>query len=194
MLKAATKYSTGSKSNTTSLFQYNEKGKDTFFQPKLNVGTAGDKFEIEADNAADQVVEQSKQTEQSFFAPSISSPESVNSGQPAPVQHKTVAENITPLVQKQEEEEEMMQMQPVQEEEEIVQSQVNEEKETIQQQPEEEETEPLQMQPTEEEMVQSQVNKEDETLQQQQDESNEILKSETAGEETFKAQPKNGQQ
>jgi hypothetical protein len=51
---------------------------------------------VEADKVADQVVEQSKQTEQSFFAPSVSFACISSSGQPAPVQHKSVAENITP--------------------------------------------------------------------------------------------------
>lgn len=76
-----------------------------FFQPKLNVGTPGDKYEVEADKIADHVVEQSKQTEQSFFAPAVASPASLNSGQPVPVQNNPVVENITPLLQKQEEEE-----------------------------------------------------------------------------------------
>ena len=103
MYKAVTK-NKANKSNNTPLFQNNEKGRQTFFQPKLNVGTPGDKYEVEADKVAEQVVEHSPMTEQSFFTPSVSSP--VNSGEPAPVQHKTIAESITPVLQKQEVEEE----------------------------------------------------------------------------------------
>lgn len=128
MFKAATKKT--NKRNNTRLFQNNEKVRQTFFQPKLNVGTPGDRYEVEADKVADQVVDHSPMTEQSFFVPSVSPPG--NSGQPFPVQHKPVADSITPLLQKQDEEEEMMLRQPV-EEEEMVQSQV-EEDEMVQQQ------------------------------------------------------------
>ncbi|MGC9354332.1 MAG: DUF4157 domain-containing protein, partial [Mariniphaga sp.] len=189
MFKAATK-NTGTKSNNTLLFQNNEKARQTFFQPKLNVGTPGDKYEVEADKIADQVIDHSPMTEQSFFTPTISP--TVNSGQPAPVQNKPVADSITPLLQRQDEEEEMMQMQPVEEEEERIQSQAEEEQETIQRQPEEEE-ESLQMQPVEEEeeeMVQGQM-EEDEMVQQQQDEGNEVALAETAGSETLQQQTEN---
>jgi hypothetical protein len=187
MFKAATK-NKANKSNNTPLFQKNEKARQTFFQPKLNVGTPGDKYEVEADKVADQVIDHSLVTEQSFFTPSVSPP--VNSGQPAPVQQKPVADGITPLLQRQDEEEEMMQMQPV-EEEEIVQSQAEEEEETIQQQLEEEE-EPLQMQPVEEEeeMVQGQM-EEDEMVQQQHDEGNEPALAEAAGGESLQQQTEN---
>lgn len=163
MFTAATK-NKANKSNNTPLFQNNEKARQTFFQPKLNVGTPGDKYEVEADKIADQVVDHSPVTEQSFFMPSVSPP--VNSGQPAPVQHKPVADGITPLLQKQGEEE-MMQMQPA-EEEEIVQRQAEEE----------------------EEMVQGQT-EEEEVVQQQQDDGNKTSVAETAGGETLQQQTEN---
>ncbi|MDX8339928.1 DUF4157 domain-containing protein [Draconibacterium sp. IB214405] len=63
-------------------------------QAKLNVGQPNDKYEQEADRVADQVVS-SKSESSPFFAPSQSSA----------VQTK-LADSITPLVQKQDEEEE----------------------------------------------------------------------------------------
>ncbi|WP_206610970.1 eCIS core domain-containing protein [Mariniphaga sediminis] len=191
MFKAATKNSKGNKSNNTSLFQNSEKGKGTFFQPKLNVGTPGDKYEVEADKVADQVVDSSPVSEQPFFAPSVPPP--ANSGQPSLVQNKPVDKSITPLLQRQEEPEEMMQMQPV-EEEEVVQQQAAEEEESLQMQPEKEE-EPLQMQSAgeEEEMVQSQANEEEETVRQQPGEESESLQALNTEGETLQRQSENGQ-
>jgi hypothetical protein len=116
MFKAATK-NKANKSGNPALFQNNEKARQTFFQPKLDVGTPGDQYEVEADKIADQVIDHSPVTEQPFFTPSVSP--TVNSGQPVPVQQKPVADSITPLLQRQDEEEEMMQMQPEEEEERI---------------------------------------------------------------------------
>jgi outer membrane protein OmpA-like peptidoglycan-associated protein len=91
--------------------------KDTGFfvpQAKLNIGVPGDKFEQEADRVADLVVNGRTESE-SFF------------GASAPkIQNKTIASDITPLVQKNEEEEEAqtkleLQRKPEEEEEEMVQ-------------------------------------------------------------------------
>ncbi|WP_346860953.1 DUF4157 domain-containing protein [uncultured Draconibacterium sp.] len=87
-----------------------------FFAPqaKLKVGVPGDIYEQEADRMADLVVNGQSEPE-SFFA--ASAPE---------IQNKTIASDITPLVQKNEEEEEVqtrieLQRQPEEEEEEMVQ-------------------------------------------------------------------------
>ena len=43
-----------------------------FFQPKLNVGKPGDKYEVEADKAADKVVQGfTSNKNDSFFTPSL---------------------------------------------------------------------------------------------------------------------------
>ena len=162
-----------SRNKSSSPF-FNSKNDPGFFniQQKLKVGQPGDKYEVEADRVADEVVN-SQSENQPFFAPAQS-----NSIQTKPnrfIQEKPIAENITPLVQRQEEEEEEaqaklqeitvqrqeeeeeeLQMQPIEEEEEmlqpklrdvIIQRQVEEEEETLQMQEEEE----LQMQSEEEE-------------------------------------------
>ena len=51
-------------SNNTSLFN---KGANSFIQPKLNIGKPGDKYEVEADNVADQVVAKGKDPSTTFF-------------------------------------------------------------------------------------------------------------------------------
>ena len=60
-----------------------------FFQPKLNVGTPGDKYEVEADNIADQVME--KNQYQNTF---LNSAAFFNSAHPqATLQETSVEEN-----------------------------------------------------------------------------------------------------
>ena len=54
--------------NTTLL---NKEKDSSFIQPKLNVGTPGDKYEVEADKAADQIVGKSKASPSSFTAPNL---------------------------------------------------------------------------------------------------------------------------
>ena len=140
-------------SNKSSSPFFNSKNDSGFFtaQPKLKVGQPGDKYEVEADRVADEVVN-SQPENQPFFAPA----------QTQLIQPKPIVESITPLVQRQEEEEEVMpklqditvrrqeeeeelQMQPVEEEEEMLQTQpLEEEEEMIQTQPIEEEEEMLQ--------------------------------------------------
>lgn len=116
-----------------------------FVQQKLNVGQPGDKYEQEADRVAEQVMTQTDVSKPFFSATAPT------------IQNKNIAETITPLVQRaeeegaqarlevqrQEEEEEMMQMQPM--EEEMMQIQpMEEEEEMLQTQPMEEEEEMLQ--------------------------------------------------
>jgi peptidoglycan hydrolase-like protein with peptidoglycan-binding domain len=123
-------------------------------QAKLSVGKSGDKYETEADAVADKVVNRTESGSNTFFGASNSS---LFAGHDGLVQEKPLAGDITPLVQKQEEEEEELQAKrlgniqmQVEEEEEPVQAQIEEEEEPIQAQTEEEE-EMMQMQPAEEE-------------------------------------------
>ncbi len=93
--------STPQKPNSSSIFGGKEDG---FIQPKLSVGKAGDKYEQEADKAADQIVAKSKESPSSFIAPSpniqkqseedIQKQESENE-----IQQKPVVDKITPGVQ-----------------------------------------------------------------------------------------------
>ncbi len=124
--------SSGKKNNNPTFFNA-QKGTGFFgVQPKLNVGKPGDKYEQEADRVADQVVQNSNDN-QGFFGNSgfFGRNNSTN------IQEKPLAETISPLIQRQEEEEEaqpkliqlqeeeeeMMQMQPMEEEEEAIQAQ-----------------------------------------------------------------------
>jgi hypothetical protein len=75
-----------------------------FIQPKLNVGKPGDKYEVEADKAADQIVAKSKQPESTFLSPTPSvqkqSEEDVQKQESEnEIQQKPVVDPITPGVQ-----------------------------------------------------------------------------------------------
>ena len=102
-------------------------------QAKLKIGQPGDKYEQEADRVADQVMRM---------------PDSNVSRQEdeEEVQGKPVADQITPLVQRQSEEEEEIKKQPEEEEEPV-------------------QTKPLQRQPEDEEEVQTQPEEDEETAQ-----------------------------
>lgn len=101
---------------------------DSFFQAKLNVGRAGDKYELEADQMADQVVsgindpsashstDTAIQTQQEEEVQTKETPE-------VEVQEKPLAETVTPVVQAQVEAEQIQEK----EEEEEVQKQEEEE-------------------------------------------------------------------
>ena len=67
----------------------------SFIQPKLNVGKPGDKYEQEADRAADQIVAKSNQSE-SFIAPSPTVQKQENENE---IQQKSVVDPIIPGVQ-----------------------------------------------------------------------------------------------
>jgi hypothetical protein len=105
-------------------------------QAKLAVGKPGDKYETEADAVADKVVTRTESGSNPFFGASDSS---LFAGHDGLVQEKPLAGEITPLVQKQEEEEEVLQAKQweniqmqMEEEEEPVQAQVEEEEEPVQ--------------------------------------------------------------
>ena len=155
-------------------------------QAKLSVGKPGDKYEAEADAVADKVMSRNESGSNPFFGASNSS---LFAGHYGLIQEKPLAETITPLVQKQEEEEEVqakqlenIQMQ-TEEEEEPVQAQVEEEEEPVQAQAEEEE-EMAQLQPAEEEeelQAQALEKPEDEAFVAGQTEEEEELQASTNG-------------
>ncbi len=121
----------------SSRFFFSKKTESGFFtgQAKLNVGESNDKYEKEADRVADQVINE-RYTSQPFFSPAENSV----------TQKKLHSESITPLIQKQDEEEEeaqtkldMLNLQRESEEEEVQprfeiqqQSVNNEEEESLQ--------------------------------------------------------------
>lgn len=157
-----------------------KKGNTPFFQPRLEVGTPGDKYEVEADKVADQVINQTTDNQESFIPPAVHP--NIQSKPAASIPSAPVAETISPLLQKQEEEEDMMQMQPV-EEEEMVQSRSDDSGSLLQQQPEKEEDfiakkeipGTLQKQPqAEEDTVQMQTDEKEEALQMQPEEEEEL--------------------
>ncbi|MFT5645366.1 MAG: hypothetical protein ACI976_000036, partial [Aureispira sp.] len=101
MFSAAQKHSTPSKS--PSLFN---SGQSTpFIQPKLDVGKPGDKYEVEADKAADQIVAKNNESSTPFFpaTPAIQkqSEEGVQKQdtQETEIQQQPVVDSITPGVQ-----------------------------------------------------------------------------------------------
>jgi len=159
-----------------------------FFQPRLQVGKPGDKYEVEADNVADHVVNDTSGEQSSFIPPAVSP--SVQSKPVAPIPVTPVSEGISSFTQKKEEEEDTLQMQPAEEEEQI-QMQAEEEEEALQKQPEEEEElqpksedkkeEPLQKK-EEEESVQMQT-EEEEPVQMKQDEKEEPVQMQSEQEE-----------
>ena len=77
----------------TNLFGENT---TSFIQPKLNVGKPGDKYEVEADKAADQIVAKGKENTSSFLAPAPSVQKQESKEE---IQKKPVVDPITPDVQ-----------------------------------------------------------------------------------------------
>ena len=84
---------------------HHDKGKDSFFgaQAKLNIGKSNDKFEVEADRVADQVITKNQHTSpDSFFSPSVVVQKKLaaqvlkQDEQNKEIQQKTIAETITP--------------------------------------------------------------------------------------------------
>ena len=87
---------------------HHDKGKDSFFgaQAKLNIGKSNDKFEVEADRVADQVVTKNQHTSpDSFFSPSVVVQKKLaaqvlkQDEQNKEIQQKTIAETITPALE-----------------------------------------------------------------------------------------------
>ncbi|NQY05592.1 MAG: DUF4157 domain-containing protein [Flavobacteriaceae bacterium] len=146
-------------------------GGDAFFKPriqkKLKMGQPGDKYEVEADQMADQVVNKGN-------GESVQRKEGEEE-----VQQKPLAENVSPLIQKMEGEEEPVQA--MEEEDEAVQS--KEEEESVQAMEEEESMQAKE----EEEAVQSkeeeesvQAMEEEEAVQSKEEESVQAMEEEEA--------------
>ena len=116
-MKTKVKRPEGSGKSSQSFFSKNNESGFFTRQAKLNVGQANDKYEQEADLLADQVVSENNNS-MPFFSPAENSTN----------QTKILSESITPLVQKQNEEEE--------------EAQTKMETLNIQREPEEEEVQP----------------------------------------------------
>lgn len=92
-------------SNHSSPFQ-KENGNKDFIQPKLNFGKSNDKYEIEADRVADQIIQKKQpKIQDSFFSPSPLTQKKLASSiqkqeeQNKKIQQKPLIETITPVVQ-----------------------------------------------------------------------------------------------
>lgn len=148
MFSSATHNKANAKSSNSNLFQ-KEQGEGAFIQAKLKVGKPGDKYEVEADNVAEKVVEGNNKSngpenKSSFFSPAATP--TIQKQEDTEVQEKSIAETITPTVQLAPVEEEVQKM-----EEENVQS--KKEEESIQSMEEEES-----IQAKEDEEVQAKLN------------------------------------
>jgi len=135
MFKSATVDRANAKSSNTSLFQ-KEKSNDAFIQPKLNIGKVNDKYEVEADHMADMVVNKQQTTPQSFFSPVTTlvqkqlEEDVQKQEETEDIQQKSLAKTITPVVQLEPSEEEVIQeksFDTIQKQEEDIQLQGDEE-------------------------------------------------------------------
>ncbi|MDO6675256.1 DUF4157 domain-containing protein [Tenacibaculum sp. 1_MG-2023] len=89
--------------HTTKPISSKPNGGGSFIQPKLNVGKPGDKYEVEADRAADKIVAKGKETPNSFFAPTVQkkNEEEIQKQESneQEVQQKPLVDSISPVVQ-----------------------------------------------------------------------------------------------
>lgn len=162
---------------------FNQESPSSFIQPKLNVGQPGNKYEVEADRAADNIVAKSNSDTSSFIEPSPN----IQRQPEEDIQQKPVVDKITPgvqlkenpFLQKSREDEIQQKEEEVQEksEEETLQTQldehVQESKET--QQSKTTEVTPIQNKATEEDIQ----TKEEEEIQEKEEE--ETLQQKAAG-------------
>ncbi len=100
------------KNNTTTSTppsSITNKGVNSFIQPKLNIGESGDRYEVEADKAADQIVAKSNESSTPFFSatPTIQKQSEEETqkqdAQETEIQQQPVVDPITPGVQLKEE-------------------------------------------------------------------------------------------
>ena len=175
-----------SKTSNRSPF-FKRSGESGFFgvQTKLIVNKPKDKYEVEADHVADKVIKRNQTNSGSFFA---SAQTNIQRQTEEEIQEKPLAESITPLVQRKEEENEEEQVQPklnesvqLQEEDEV-QMQADEDEQKVQKQEEEEEevqtkAEKIQKQNEEEEAVQAKSEEEEEVQTYRSSETEAISKS-----------------
>lgn len=100
-------FSQKSKSNPSTSSAFSPRRSEDFFglQAKLNIGKSNDKYEVEADKTADQIISQKQNTaSEPFFSPSpaiqkkSNDPQKKEETENVP-QRKPLAESITPVVQ-----------------------------------------------------------------------------------------------
>ena len=100
-------FSQKSKSNPSTSSAFSPRRSEDFFglQAKLNIGKSNDKYEVEADKTADQIISQKQNTaSEPFFSPSptiqkkSNDPRKKEETENVP-QRKPLAESITPVVQ-----------------------------------------------------------------------------------------------
>ncbi|WP_024769964.1 eCIS core domain-containing protein [Aquimarina macrocephali] len=103
MFRSASVNTASAKSGNSSLFQ-KDKNEEGFVQPKLTVGKPNDKYEVEADRVADQVVAKTSESTTPFFSPAPFVQRQTDEKE-GDVQQKPIAESITPAVLRQPEEE-----------------------------------------------------------------------------------------
>lgn len=144
-MKATTVKSESKATNRSPFIQRAESSGFFGIQARLSVSKPKDKHEVEADQVADRVVNHQPQNNASFFSPA---PPSVQNKPEEEIQEKPLAETITPVVQRKEDEDDEDIQARLNE---TVQKQENEEEEQVQLQQEEEE-EPVQMKGEEEEL------------------------------------------
>jgi len=94
MFKTTSSNNTQSKSNDAAFLA--KASSSSFIQPKLNIGKSGDRYEVEADQMADQVVAKSHEQSSSFFTPSPPIQKQVEEDT---LQEKPLVESITPTIQ-----------------------------------------------------------------------------------------------
>ncbi|XRE42839.1 hypothetical protein ACIVBQ_001043 [Tenacibaculum discolor] len=120
--------------HTTKPTSSKPNGGGSFIQPKLNVGKPGDKYEVEADKAADEIIAKGKETPNSFFAPTVQkkNEEEVqkqeSNGQE--IQQKLLVDSISSVVQLKSDDNLQKQEELQQKEEEDVQKSPEEEVQT----------------------------------------------------------------
>ncbi|SHJ38608.1 eCIS core domain-containing protein [Aquimarina spongiae] len=85
---------TAKDNNTPSVFKP-KNGSDLFVQPKVKVGQPGDKYEVEADQVADQVVNKQQQGAASNITATPASVQTMSEDEQ--IQEKPIAERIQPL-------------------------------------------------------------------------------------------------
>ncbi|WP_264536429.1 DUF4157 domain-containing protein [Flavobacterium sp. N1736] len=112
-------FSQKSKSNPATPSAFSARRGEDFFgvQAKLNIGKSNDKYEVEADKAADQIISQKQKntSSESFFNPSpvvqkkSNEPQQKQKETENTVQEKSIAESVTPVVQLKTEKEETVQ-------------------------------------------------------------------------------------
>jgi len=163
---------------------FNQENPSSFIQPKLNVGQPGDKYEVEADRAADNIVAKSNSDTTSFISPNLG----IQKQSDEDIQQKPVVDEITPgvqlkensFLQKSQEEEIQQKEEEVQEksEEETVQTQldenVQESKDTLQ-------TKTIEVTPIQNKSAEEEVQTKEEEIQEKEDEETLQQKSTGAG-------------